>query len=218
MIQTHDPRWLKYLSKHLNWIALPGISIIFVTFQAIGFFLVMSDPVWSERLALIPGLVTQQGEVWRLVTFLALPLSMSPIWIIFSLWFLYSILNSIESEWGAFKTTFYIAVSIVLTVSFSLVTGYPVIQVSDFVSTLFLAAAALFPDQEIRIYLAFPIKMKYLGWLTLGFLVLRLFQGSGMDRLFLIVIYSNYLLFFGPSLVADFRNWKRRRDYKKNLK
>lgn len=217
MISTQDPRWLRFLSKYLSWIALPGISLIFVTVQVLGFFLVMTDPVWMERLALIPSLALQ-GEPWRVITFLALPLSMSPIWIIFSLWFLYSILNSIESEWGAFKTTFYVLVSIVLTVIFSLTTGHPVIQVSDFVSTLFLAAAALFPNQEIRIYLAFPIKMKFLGWLTLGFVALRLIQGSAMERLFLLTIYSNYLLFFGPSILAALRQWKRQRDYRKNFK
>lgn len=217
MIQTQDPRWLKFVSKYLSWIALPGISLIFVTVQVLGFFLVMTDAVWMERLALIPGLALH-GEPWRVITFLALPMTMSPIWIIFSLFFLYSILNSIEAEWGAFKTTFYVLVSIVLTILFSLVTGHPVIQVSDFVSSLFLAAAALFPNQEIRVYLAFPVKMKFLGWLTLGFVVFRLFQGSGMERLFLLTIYSNYLLFFGPSLVAAIRQWKRQRDYRKNFK
>ena len=217
MIHAQDPRWLKFFERHFSWIALPGISIIFVTIQAFGFFLVMSDGVWMERLALIPSLALH-GEPWRIITFLAMPLSMSPLWTLFSLWFLYSILNSIEAEWGAFKTTFYVLISITLTILFSLVTGYPVIQVSDFVSTLFLAVAALFPDQEIRIYMVFPIKMKLLGWLTLGFLVLRLFQGSGMERLFLLTLYSNYLLFFGPSLIATLKNWKRKRDYRKNFK
>ena len=62
-----------------------------------------SDPVRLTRLALVPELVSV-GEYWRLITFLALPVSMSLIWVIFALWFLYFILNAIENEWGAFKT------------------------------------------------------------------------------------------------------------------
>lgn len=201
----------------MPWLAIPKIAIIFVTLQVMGFLLFMSDPAWLGRIALFPERVAA-CEYWRLVTFLALPLSSGPIWMIFSLWFLFSILNWIESEWGAFKTTLYTLVSILLTILFSMVFSYPVLSVTDFSSTLFLAAAALFPDFEILIYFILPVKMKYLGYLSLAFLVFHLFQGSWLDRLFLITIYSNYLIFFGPSLVYQFKNWKRRRDYHRNLR
>jgi membrane associated rhomboid family serine protease len=215
MYDQRDPAWLRTLSKKLNWLAIPNIAVIFLTLQVLGFFFVYSDPVWIERLCLIPQAVLR-GEVWRLVTFLALPLSMSPIWMIFSLWFLYYILNSVESEWGAFKTTFYILVSIVLTLIFSFVFGYPVTSISDFVSTLFLATAALFPETEIMLFMVVPVKMKYLGWMTLGFLGLRLLQGTWIDRLYLVTIYSNYLIFFGPALIARAKQWQRRRKYNQN--
>jgi hypothetical protein len=215
--EGNDPKWLKILSRRLQWLAVPNIAILFVTLQALGFLLLLSNPIWLERLALIPGLV-MTGEFWRLVTFLALPISTSPLWMIFTLFFIYSILGSIESEWGSFKTTLYVLTSIFLTILFSFCFGYPVTQVSDFSSTLFLAAAALFPDLEIQIYLIFPVKMKYLGWLALGFVGFRLFQGVWIDRLFLLTIYSNYLLFFGPSLIYRLRDWNRRRAYKRNLR
>lgn len=214
---THDPKWLQFLSRRMSWLAVPNIAIIFVTLQALGFLFVMMDYAWLERLALIPELVLE-GQVWRVITFLALPLSMSPIWIIISLMFSYFIINSIESEWGPFKTTFYILVSVVLTNIFSLALGYPVTRASDFASTLFLAAAALFPNLEIRLYFLFPVKMKYLGWLALAFVVLRFFQGSWIDRAYLVTIYSNYLIFFGPSLAYQVRDWKRRRDFKSRFR
>jgi hypothetical protein len=209
-----DPKWLNTLARRLQWLAVPHIAILFITLQILGFLMILSDPVWFERLTLLPGMVLQ-GEVWRLLTFLALPLSTSPLWMIFTLLFLHSILGSIESEWGSFKTTLYVLTSILLTILFSLIFGYPVTQVSDFTSTLFLAAAALFPDFEIRIYFLIPVKMKYLGWLALAFVAFRFFQGAWIDRLFLLTIYSNYLLFFGPSLFSRVRDWKRRRDYRR---
>ena len=217
MFRNQDPNWLRYLSRHLRWLAVPNLAVIIVTLQALGFLFVLSDPVWFERLALIPERVLQ-GEVWRLITFLALPLSLSPLWMIFSLWFLYFILNLIESEWGDFKTTLYVLVSLVLTIVFSFVFGYPVTQVSDFTSTLFLAAAALYPNFEIRMYFVIPVKMKYLGWLALAFVGLRLIQGGWIDRLFLITIYSNYLVFFGPMVASRIKDWNRRRNYKAKLR
>jgi len=201
----------------MDWLAVPHISIILVTLQVLGFLLVLTNPIWMSTLALFPERALH-GEWWRFITFLSLPVSTSPIWFIFGAMFMYSILNSIESEWGAFKTTFYVLVSVVLTILFSLVFDYPVIQMSDFSSTLFLAAAALFPEFEIQLYMVFPVKMKWLGWLSLAFLGYRLMQGEWMDRFFLLTIYSNYLLFFGPTLLYRIREWKRRRDYRSNFR
>src|SRR4051812_4443701 len=96
-----SPKWLRQLERRLQWLAIPNIAVLFVTLQALGFLMVMVDPIWGLRLALIPAAVTQNGEVWRLVTFLALPLSDSPIWVIFTLWFLYFVIGMIEAQWGA---------------------------------------------------------------------------------------------------------------------
>lgn len=213
MVQGQDPKWLRWLSKHISWLAVPNLAIVLIVLQALGFLLIYSDPSGYAWLVLIPNKILH-GEFWRLGSFLAIPLSHSPIWVIFSLYFSYFILNSIEAEWGEFKLTLYVLVSLVVTIIFSFLFGYPITQVSDFYSTLFLAAAALFPNFEIQIYFLFPVKMKVLGWLALGYLVVRLFQGEWIDRFFLIAIYSNYLLFFGPTILYRIRDWKRRRDYR----
>jgi hypothetical protein len=89
---AQSPRWLDRLERVLGWLAIPNIAVIFVTLQALGFLMLSSDPIWLTRLALVPEMVSA-GEYWRLVTFLALPVSMSLLWVIFSLWFLYFILN-----------------------------------------------------------------------------------------------------------------------------
>ncbi len=212
-----DPRWLKFLSRKMAWLAVSHISIILVTLQVLGFLLILSNPMWMSTLALIPERAIH-GEPWRFLTFLSIPVSNSPIWFIFAVMFMYSILNSIEETWGAFKTTFYVLVSIIITIVFSISFDYPVLQTADFNSSLFLAAAALFPEFEISLYMVLPVKMKYLGWLTLAFLGYRIMQGDWMDRFFLLAIYSNYLLFFGPTLIYRIQQWKRRRDYRSNFK
>ena len=211
------PQWLKKLERNFQWLAIPQIAILFVTLQALGFLLVTSDEAWVERLALIPQLVVR-GEYWRLITFLSLPLSLSPIWVIFTLWFLYFIINTIENEWGAFKTTLYVLTSIALTIAVSFIFSYPITNVSDFESTLFLAAAALYPEMEIRLFMILPVKMKHLAWLSLAFLGLKLFQNNGVGRVYLIAIYSNYLIFFGPALVGSIKDWIRRENYKRKLR
>ena len=217
MANGTTPKWLHVLERRLAWLAVPNIASFVVGLQFIGFIFIFSDPDWRWRLALIPELVLQ-GEVWRLITFLALPISMSPFWLLFVLWFLYFIVDGIENTWGAFKTTFYILLSVVLTICFSLLFMVPIAYIGDLESTLFLAAAALNPEYQILLFFVLPVKIGWLGWLTGGFVLWRFITGSWLDRLYLLAIYSNYLLFFGPyhyrQLKQKYRRWQFKRQFR----
>jgi hypothetical protein len=213
-----SPKWLRVLEKRMQWLAIPHLAIIIVTLQALGFLMVMSDPIWITRLALIPAAVTQGGEYWRLITFLALPLSLSPIWVIFTLWFLYYIINTIEYEWGPFKTTLYVLISIAVTIAFSFAFDYPVTDISKFESTLFLAAAALFPEMTVNLFLAIPVKIKWLAWLTLAFVGWDFIRSPWLERLYILAIFSNYLIFFGPAALNRMRLAFRRRQFQRQMR
>jgi membrane associated rhomboid family serine protease len=214
MLTSQSPKWIDYLERRLSWLAIPNSAALLVTLQIFGFLFVTIDPAWIDRLALIPESV-MRGEYWRVITFLALPLSLSPLWVIFTLWFLYFVVNSIESEWGAFKTTLYILMSIVLMVAFSFTFNYPITQIANFESTLFLAAAALFPEMEVQLFLFLPVKMKWLAVLTLAFIAFHFVTSDWIDRLYLLSIYLNYVLFFGPAQIYRikqiYRRWHFRR-------
>jgi len=215
MLET--PKWLQVLERRFQWLAVPNIATFIVGLQFIGFVLVFSDSEWRWRLALIPESVLQ-GEIWRLITFLALPISLSPFWLLFVLWFLYFIVDGIENAWGAFRTTFYILISVLLTICFSLVFMVPITYVGDLESTLFLAAAALNPEYQILLLLVLPVKIAWLAWLTGAFVLWRFFTGSWLDRLYLLAIYSNYLLFFGPYHYWQVKQRYRRWQFKRQMR
>lgn len=216
MFETAEPRWLRWAERKFRWIGVPNLATILIGFQIFGFIFVYLNPEWYERLALVPARAAR-GEPWRVITFLALPLSLSPLWLLFALWFLYFVVDLIENEWGETKTTLYVLVSLLLTILFSLVTGAPVTQIRDFTSTLFLAAATLFPELEVRLFFAIPVKLRWLGWFTGIFILVRLFEADWIDRAYLAVIYSNYILFFGPSVFQRLKHWKRRQDFRRKL-
>lgn len=217
MLGNRSPKWLDSLERNLPWLAIPNIGILLVTLQALGFLMVTLDPIWFTRLALDPSQVFQ-GEYWRLITFLSLPVSLNPIWAFVGFWFLYFLLNLLESEWGSFKTTFYTLVSILLTIGYSLTFDYPVTQVTHFQSTLFLAAATLYPEVELQLFFLIPVKMKWLAWFSFAFLVFEIIRGDWLDRFFLIAIYSNYLLFFGPAFLSLVRQSMRRRRFRSQFR
>jgi hypothetical protein len=217
MYLNQSPKWLNTLERRLGWIAVPNLAAFLIGCQIIGFLLILFDPRWWTMLLLDPGAVLR-GEIWRLVTFIALPLSLSPMWMVFVLWFLYFIVESLENAWGSFRTTFYVLVSILLTIGFSFAFVVPITSVAGLQSTLFLAAAALAPDSEILLFMFLPVKIVWLALITAAFILWQLLTGTWLERIYLVVIYANFLLFFGPHYYQRLKQLRRRQQFKRNFR
>lgn len=201
------------MERRLRWIAVSNLATFLVGLQIIGFLLILSDLRWWSMLALDPFAVLQ-GEIWRLITFLALPLSPGPMQMLFVLWFLYFIVENLESAWGSFRTTFYVLASIFLTICFSFAFMVPITSVGGLQSTLFLAAAALAPESQILLFMFLPVKIVWLAWITAAFILWRFLTGAWLERLYLLAIYANFLLFFGPYYYQRLKQLHRRRQFK----
>jgi hypothetical protein len=85
-------------------------------------------------------------------------------------------------------------------------------------STLFLAAATIAPEYQILLFLVIPVKMKWLAWLTAAYIVWALIVGTWLSRLYLLVMYSNYLLFFGPYFFGRLWAFYRRQKFKRDAR
>lgn len=210
------PKWLDKLERPLSFIAMPHMAFTLMGLQAIGMVVLILQPQLLTRMYLDPQLVLE-GQFWRVLTFLAMPLNSSILWMIFVLWFMYFVVQILEQHLGDFKTTLYILISYLMILGFSFSTGYKQYDIFDFESSLFLAAAALVPNYQIRAYLLIPVKMKYMAWITLAILGYRLAVGSTMDRLFILLIYSNYLLFFGKAHYMQLKAVVRKARFRSKL-
>jgi hypothetical protein len=80
-----------------------------------------------------------------------------------------------------------------------------------------LAAAALFPEMEVTLFFALPVKIKWLAWLSLAGIGWKFLQADWLERFFMLAIYSNCLIFFGPSLVRSLKHVMRRRRFRNKL-
>jgi len=217
MLDGQTPRWIDRLERLLPGLGIPGLALYLTGAQGLGFLLTLLDPRAWFLLILDPSLVLK-GEVWRLVTFLALPLSMDWLWMLFILYFLYFIVNGIEEEWGAFRTTLYVLVAVLLTIGFSFVFQRPIASIAHLESTLFLAAATIAPEYQILLFLVIPVKMKWLAWLTVAYIAWALIFGTWLSRLYLLTMYANYLLFFGPYFIGRLRAFQRRRKFRRDVR
>ncbi len=197
-----------------------------------------SDGFASALLGLDFGSAILGLQLWRLVTFIFVPLTQKPIWFVVSLFFYYFLGNTMEREWGTAKFTLFYLVGALLTFLGSIVTffwtggiSYP-ITLNAIHETLFLAFATLFPDVYLRVYFILPIKAK---WLAAFYVFMEIWNLVGMNRLFLpimlpillpamIASWVNYLLFFWSEIKqavgqafgrAKHQNSKQTIDFKK---
>jgi hypothetical protein len=192
------PRWISWLEKKLGWLSIPHLGMILVCLQVLGYAFARLRPDLTDALVLDASAVLA-GEVWRVVTFIAIPLSDSFL-MLFVLWFLYYIFRTLRREWGDFKFSLYFLLAWLGTVCGALafdacVESFVLIEI-----TFFFAIATLFPNYEVQLFYILPIKMK---WITIPVAILmvvqQVFFSTWQMSLCLALACINYICFFGPS-------------------
>jgi len=197
---------------------MPGILKVVAGFQVLVYVLVaftsssggvvessFYDLLTLERSAVL------SGQVWRLVTFIFLPINTNPLWVLISALFLVFINNAIEGEWGAFKLNAFVFFGM-FCVAFGVMFlgGWPT-GIYLF-STFILAAAVLHPEHEILLMLIIPVKLKWVGIFTFATMVLAFLGSAGPIQVTIFLSFLNFLVFFGPEA---WRNYKHRGEVSK---
>ncbi len=196
--------WLDKLERRLGFLGIPGLPRILVGFAALVFALAWALPGFTSVLVLDPEKV-RQGEVWRLITYIFIPQSLHPLWVIFALWFLWWIGEGVERAMGPFRLTLYFVVGMIGTTIAAFFFG------SNFsngmlISSLFFAFARFYPEEMIYILFILPVRIKWLAWIYGALLIVGFFTGSNSYRAALIAAFANYLIFFGPQHIYEARH------------
>jgi membrane associated rhomboid family serine protease len=196
--------WLDKLERRFGFLGIPGLARILVAFAALVFALTWLLPGFTSMLDLDPVRV-REGEVWRLITYIFIPQTLSPWWILLALWFLWWIGEGLERAWGAFRFTLYFIIGMIGT------TGAAFFFGSNFSNSMLLASllfafATLYPDEVIYVLFVLPVKIKWLAWVWALLLFARFFIRTNSYRISLIAALSNYLIFFGPELIHAARH------------
>jgi hypothetical protein len=204
-------RFLNWLDRRLGRHAPHGLGIYLVGFWAMATMVLYAKPDLAGDFTLDrAGLL--RGEVWRLATFLLLPPSLGrgPLDLIFALFvllFFYTVLTSLEAEWGPVRLWTYYLIGALGTVAGALLTGSANNAYLNL--SLLLAFATVFPDYEILLFFILPVKMKWLGLLDAAFLVYAFITGGAPSRAAIAMAFLNYSLFFGAHLVDLLRGKAR---------
>jgi membrane associated rhomboid family serine protease len=191
-------RLLARLERNLGRFAIERLPTFIVGGMALVFVLAQAKPELIDHLTLDPARALK--EPWRFVTYLFIPTSTNLIWVLFSLYWTWLVGQNLENEWGAFKLNLYYFLGALGTTAAAWITKEP--QGNFWLNTsLFFAFATVFPNYEIYIFFVIPIRVKWLGLLTLAFVGFQFVVGDLGVKTAIAVALGNYLLFFGGHLV-----------------
>src|SRR5215510_11346894 len=199
--------WLDKLERRFGFLGIPGLIRIVIGFTALVYVLVYLNRGFESFLTLDPALILR-GQVWRLVTYIFVPQTFSPLWVLLALWFLWFVGEGVERAWGPFRLTLYFLVGMIGTTIAAFFFGSNFSN-SMLLTSLFLAFAHFYPEEIIYILFILPVRVKWLAWIAGAFLIVGFFIGTNSYRASLIAALANYLIFFGPEF---FSKAKHRRE------
>lgn len=161
-----------------------------------------------------------RGQIWRLVSFVFVPPSSSPIFALFALYFYYMIGSALERRWGKVKFNLYYGIGMVCAWVACLLTGYATNAYLNL--SLFFAFAAMFPNEEVYLFGILPIKMKYLALVDVLIYVQQFITGGASARVTIVLCLLNVFLFLGGDLMQTIRResqyWKTRHNFRKAMR
>ena len=183
------------------------IILLYVIGYVLSFLGTVTGIPFSAYLMLSPGHILH-GQIWRLVSWLLIPPSGLNIFTIIMLALYYSLGTSLEKTWGDFRYNVYILGGILSTIigAFLLyfIQGpmnslYGMAAISTYYINLsiFLAFAASYPDMQLLLYFVIPVKIKWLAYLDVAYLVYNFIQTPIWSiRMMIIASLLNFIVFF----------------------
>lgn len=192
------------LEKKFGKYGIPNLTYYLIAGQVVGFLLINLNPSGIEKFYLL-GDAVLGGQVWRLITFLFIPFTLSPIFFIFSIYLYYILGTALEREWGSFKYMLYLLVSYLLTVVTSLIFSQDSFSNGYLYLSIFMAFAYLYPDFQLMIFFIIPIKMKWLAIISWIGIITLFISGSVTSKITILISLFNFILFFGNDIFVKLK-------------
>ena len=222
----------RFCTKHRKF-GIPRLMQFIVFISAVVFIIHIMDTTGTllPMLSFHPGLIVR-GEVWRLITWIFLPLNNNIFFTAIMLYFYYFIGTSLERQWGTPKFTIYYIFGVLLNIVFGFIAWfiysnsiyaafvdflwYGFIWLSpNFLNlSMFFAFAVLFPDHQVLLFFFIPIKIKWLALINACFyaysIISNLIAGHYAMAFLPIVALLNFFIICGADLIDYLRPYRAR--------
>lgn len=201
MATSYLDRWSRFFDR----CAIPGLIRYVALFNALVFILHLLAPGFISVLELDPALVLQ-GQVWRLVTWIFIPETLSPFWIFFALLFLLYLGDGLETAVGPAKLTLFYFCGVLLCTVVSFLfglsgSGASLGRANTFLNlSLLLAYATVYPDFKVLVFFVLPVRIAWLALFSAAIMILASLGQSPVVAATLGAAFVNYFLFFSTEL------------------
>lgn len=221
--------WLNKLERKFGRYAIKNLTTYLLACYGIGYVISFVMPELLNYFSLEPGLILS-GQIWRLFSWVIIPPSTGIIFMIFMMLLYYSLGNTLENIWGAFRYNLYMFSGMMFTVIGAFIVYFltgGALGIGLFFSTyyvnmsIFLACAAIMPELQLYLYGILPVKMKWFAFLDIALLVMDAISGGIVVRISIFASLLNFIIFFLGSRNAQKYNPKqmaRKRNFQKEIK
>ena len=188
--------------RHPNF-GIKNLMRYIIIANAVIWILQFFKPGILEYMVFDPSRILQ-GEVWRLVSFMFIPVSTGFLALI-AFYFYYMIGNILEVKWGSGRFTIYFFTGVLLTILYGFIVYFVTggryvpeayqIDAQFIYLSMFFSFAALFPDMQVLLFFILPIKIKWLALIDAVIFLYSIVTTRFPFNLLPVIAVLNFLIF-----------------------
>ncbi len=201
-------RFLNQLERKMGRHYIPEL-MKYLCFAMLGVFILDLLPLRSaSELLYFNRELILQGQIWRLITFVALPPTGSLFFILINLYFYYFLGTALENRWGSARFNIYYAIGILGNIVAGFLTGVATNYYLNL--SLLLCFAMLYPEMQFTLFFFLPVKVKWIGIADAVILLYSFLVSPLSGKVALIFSLLPFFLFFGKDVWLEMKMaWKR---------
>lgn len=209
--------FLDNLEKKIGKFSFPYLLQILIFGQILVFGSIVAGVVFPQQLVMNAGAVFS-GEIWRIFTFMVVPLNLDLLWFVIGAYVTYLIGSNLEQKWGEFRFGLYVGLGWLATVLVSFLIPGAVVTNSFIMGSLTLAFAKLFPEVQFLIFFIIPVKVRYIGYVMWAFYGLAMLTQPVVVKLQVLAGVLPFFVFFGSDLLFSLKERKRTRAFQEKTR
>ena len=186
----------RFCAKHPRF-GIPNLAMYIAIGQVIVGVLSLLPPLRNLlSLLVFSRMAILHGQVWRLVTFVFVPTTANPFYLLLGCYVIYWTGQMLEREWGTAKFSLFYLCGVLWSILGGLILGLADIYYIHL--SFFLVIATMYSEMQVLFMFVVPMKMKWLALLDVALILLDGLQYGLIVVLWAVPSFINYFIFTWP--------------------